>query len=211
MSDTQGRTLGAWLEALASDAPTPGGGPAAALVGSIGASLIAMVGRLTVGRDRFADVEERMRAIVDRADGERARFLGLADLDEEAFEGYMAAFRLPRDTEEQRATRGEALATAALAAADVPMEVARRAVDLMELAVEAAAMGNPHAASDGACAAACLHAAAHAALASVRINVGSMADPEDRARYAGQADDLQRRAAELLDEADGAFAQRLSS
>src|SRR5688572_4836851 len=98
---TVGRAVGLWLQDLASDAPTPGGGPAAAVVAATGAALISMVGRLTVGRERFADVEPRMREIVDRADDERVRFLELADRDAEAFEGFMRAFRMPRESEEQ--------------------------------------------------------------------------------------------------------------
>jgi formiminotetrahydrofolate cyclodeaminase len=212
MSDpTAGRAVGIWLQDLASDAPTPGGGPAAAVVAATGAALISMVGRLTVGRERFADLEPRMREIVDRADDERGRFLELADRDAEAFEGFMLAFRMPRESEDERSTRAAAIEEALIAAADVPLEVARRSVGLMELAVEVAARGNPHAASDGACAAACLHAAAHAALASVRINAGSMTDTATAARYLEQARDLQDRAARLLVEADDAFASRLSS
>ena len=203
--------MGLWLQELASDAPTPGGGSAAAVVAAAGAALISMVGRLTVGRERFADVEPRMREIVDRADAERGRFLELADRDAEAFEGFMRAFRMPRESEDQRSARAAAIEEASIAAADVPLEIARMSVGLMELAVEVAARGNPHAASDGACAAACLHAGAHAALASVRINAGSMTDPATSARYLEQARDLQDRAAQLLVEADEAFASRLSS
>jgi formiminotetrahydrofolate cyclodeaminase len=208
---TTHRALGLWLEELASNSPTPGGGPAAAVVGAAGAALISMVGRLTVGRERSADVEPRMREIVALADDERARFLDLADRDAEAFERFMEAFRMPRETEGQRSSRAAAIEAASIAAADVPLEVAQRSVGLMELAVEVAARGNPHAASDGMCAAACLHAAAHAALASVRINVGSMTDPATASRYLEHVRDLRDRAGRLLVEADGAFAARLPS
>jgi len=208
---TARQTLGPWLEALASDAPTPGGGPAAAVVAAAGAALISMVGRLTIGREPFAEVESRMREIVARADEERGRFLELADRDAQVFESYMTALRMPRETEEQRSARAASIQEASVAAADVPLEVARRAVDLMALAAEAAASGNPYAASDGACAAACLHAAAHAALASVRINAASMSDAAMSSRYLEQARDLQARAGLLLVQADDAFAARLSS
>lgn len=191
---TTERALGLWLQGLASDAPTPGGGPAAAVVAAAGAALISMVGRLTVGRERYADVEPRMREIVDRADDERGRFLDLADRDAEAFERFMEAFRLARETEDERSERAAAIEDASIAAADVPLEVARRSVGLMELAVEVAARGNPH-----------------AALASVRINAGSMTDPATAARYLEQARSLRDRAGRLLVEADEAFASRLPS
>ena len=211
MSETRDQRLGSWLERLASDAPTPGGGPAAAVVAAAGAALISMVGRLTIGRERFADVDARMRAVVERADEERSRFLELADRDAEAFERFMSAVRMPRESEEQRSARAASIEEASVEAADVPLQLAERAVGLMELAVEAAATGNPHAASDGACAAACLHAAVHAALASVRINAGSMSDPATRARYLEQVEDLKGRAGRLLIQADVAFSDRLPS
>ena len=181
------------------------------MVAAAGAALISMVGRLTIGRERFAEVEQRMREIVARADEERSRFLELADRDAQVFEGYMTAFRMPRETEEQRSVRGAAIQEASVAAADVPLEVARRAVDLMEVAAEAAATGNPHAASDGVCAAACLHAAAHAALASVRINAASMSDAATSSRYVAQADALRDQADRVLAAAEAAFTGRLSS
>jgi formiminotetrahydrofolate cyclodeaminase len=212
MSEPTGqRVLGAWLEELASDAPTPGGGPAAAVVAATGAALISMVGRLTIGREQFAEVEPRMREIVARADDERGRFLELAGRDEEVFEGFMAALRMARDTEEQKLSRAASIQAASVAAADVPLEIAQRAVGSMELAREVAAAGNPQAASDGACAAACLHAAAHAALASVRINAASMADEATRSRYLAEARELKGNAGRLLAEADDAFSSRLSS
>lgn len=208
---TTQRVLGPWLEDLASDAPTPGGGPAAAVVGAVGAALISMVGRLTVGRERFADVEDRMRDIVARADEGRVRFLELADRDAEAFEGFMEALRMPRETDEERSTRSAAMQEASVRAADIPMEIAHRSAALMELASEVAASGNPQAASDGACAAACLHAAAHAALASVQINAASMSDERTSSRYVDDARDLRDRADRLLAEAHQAFTARLPS
>lgn len=181
------------------------------MVAAMGAALISMVGRLTVGRERFVDVEPRMREIVARADDERAVFLELAGRDAEAFDRYMTAFRMPRETDEQREARLVSIQEASVAAADVPLDVALRAVELMPLAVETAASGNPHAASDGACAAACLHAAAHAASASVRINTASMSDEATRSGYLERVQDLLERAGTLLTEATEAFVERVPS
>ena len=98
-SGTAARTVGGFLEALASDAPTPGGGAAAGVSGAIGAALIAMVGRLTAGKEAFAAVEVRMHELIAEADAARIAFLELADLDATAFDGVMAAFKLPKDTD----------------------------------------------------------------------------------------------------------------
>ena len=102
-------TVDGFLEVLGSDAPTPGGGAAGAIAAATGAALIAMVGRLTVGKAGFEDVDERMRALVARADVARVAFLELADRDAHAFDGVMVAFKMPKETDEQRAVRSAAI------------------------------------------------------------------------------------------------------
>ena len=149
-----------FLEVLGSDAPTPGGGAAGAIAGATGAALIAMVGRLTVGKKGFEDLDDRMRALVESADAARTAFLELADRDAHAFDGVMIAFKMPKETDEEKAARSAAIQAGYEQAASVPMEIARAAVDLMELAEDATAMGNPQAASDGVSGAAHLYCAA---------------------------------------------------
>src|SRR5918995_213784 len=136
MSDARfgGMTVEGFLDAMGSEQPTPGGGAAAAMAGATGAALIAMVGRLTVGRPGAEDIDERMRALVGRADGARAEFLILGDRDAEAFEVVMTAFRLPKASDVEKAARTDAIQRGLEGAAAVPLEIARRAVDLMELA-----------------------------------------------------------------------------
>jgi len=158
--------LAGLLEALASSDSTPGGGSAAAVAGAAGAALVAMVGRLTDGKHGYEAVWERMREIVAAADEARAAFLSLADRDTVAFDAVMDAFRMPKDTDQERAVRSESIQRAYVDAAGVPAEVARRAVDLMGAAVEAVESGNANAASDGVAAAHLLFAAAQAALAT---------------------------------------------
>ena len=102
-------TLDEFLDAMGSKDATPGGGAAAAVAGATGAALIAMVGRLTQGKQGFEDLEERMLAMVERADVDRAEFLALGDRDAVAFEDVMAAFRLPRKTDVERASRTDAI------------------------------------------------------------------------------------------------------
>ena len=202
--------IGGWLEALASEAPTPGGGAAAGVAAATGAALIAMVGRLTVGKAGFEDVEARMRVLTDRADAEREAFLELAERDAEAFQAVMGSFKLPKDTDEERAARTLRIQEAYEGAAEVPLELARRAVDLMELAEDATAMGNAHAASDGYSGGALLFAAALCAIANVRINASGLKDEAKAQTLVDACEELRERASTLLEQLQEAFLLRLA-
>jgi formiminotetrahydrofolate cyclodeaminase len=201
--------VGAFLEAMGSREPTPGGGAAAAVAGATGAALIAMVGRLTHSKPGFEDLEERMRAMVERADEARIEFLSLGDRDAEAFDAVMAAFRLPKETDVEKASRAEAIQRGLEGAAGVPLEIARRAVDLMELAEDATAMGNPNAASDGMSAAAMLYAAVLGAKANVEINATSLKDEARRDALLEEVTGTKQRADLLLEQCREAFGLRL--
>ena len=203
--------LAGFLEALASSASTPGGGRAAAVAGAAGAALVAMVGRLTDGKQGYEASWERMREIVAAADEARAAFLSLADRDTAAFDAVMDAFRMPKDDDEDRVTRSEAIQRAYVDAAGVPAEVARRAVDLMGAAVEAVESGNANAASDGVAAANLLFAAAQAALANVVINASSFRDKTAARRLRSEADALDARSRDRLQAAGDAFRRALES
>jgi formiminotetrahydrofolate cyclodeaminase len=205
-----GSTVEGFLAALASDAPTPGGGASGAIAGAAGAALIAMVGRLTVGKAGYEDVEERMRSLVDTADAARAAFLELADRDAHAFDSVMAAFRMPKSTDAERTARSSAIQGGYARAAAVPREIARAAVELMELAEDATAMGNPQAASDGLSGAAFLHCAVWCAIANVQINAASLKDQAARSAMLDEADAIAGRGDRSFREARTAFGLRLS-
>ena len=211
MSDeatTAGNTIGDWLAVLASDHATPGGGAVAGLSGAAGAGLLAMTGRLTVGRDGFDDVELRMRDLIAQADAARARFLEFADEDAHAFDGVIQAIRMPKDTDDERAVRATAIQRGYVEAASVPLEVARAAVDLLPLAEDATALGNPQASSDGYCGAIALYAAARCAIANVLINAASLKDDRQRDDLIDAAQTLRDRADELLVQSETAFKLR---
>src|SRR5207302_8851620 len=154
-----GRTVSDFLDVVASDAPTPGGGTSAAVAAAEGAALIAMVARLTVGKKDYEAVNHRMGEIVQQADAARTNFLALADRDAAAFDAVMAAFKLPKGNDKEKAARSAAIQRATEGAANAPLEVASRAADLLPLASEATETGNEQAASDGATAAQLLRAA----------------------------------------------------
>jgi len=206
-----GMTVDVFLGVLGSDAPTPGGGAAGAIAAATGAALISMVGRLTVGKKGFEDVDERMRALVERADSARAEFLELADRDAHAFDGVMLAFKMPKETDEEKTGRSAAIQAGYEAAASVPLEIARAAVDLMELAEDATAMGNPQAASDGVSGAAQLYCATLCAIANVEINAASLKDERHRSVLLDEVATLRGRADQSIRESQTAFQLRVTS
>jgi formiminotetrahydrofolate cyclodeaminase len=214
VSAAEGTTIGSqriedFLEVLGSDSATPGGGAVAAVCGATGAALISMVGRLTVDKEGYEDAWEPMREAIGRADEARAAFLELADRDAHAFDAVMAAFKLPKETDEQKASRAAAIQRAFLGAALVPLDIAQRAVDLMALATQAVRLGNVNAASDGASAAATLSAAARCGIYNVEINVGSLKDAAKAGELRTEVSRLRDRARTHLDEAAEAFAERM--
>jgi glutamate formiminotransferase/formiminotetrahydrofolate cyclodeaminase len=202
--------MGAFMDRLASSDPTPGGGTAAAVAGATGSALVEMVGRLTAGKDGFAAVQDRMRAIMAEANEARTTFLALADRDAEAFDSVMASFKLPKSTDEEKAARSRAIQRAYAGAAAVPLDVARLAVRILDLAREVTQIGNPNAASDGAAGAQLLFAACQAALRNVEINVASLKDEAERTRMTAEAEDLGSRSAQIAEDATRAFRDRMS-
>lgn len=163
-----------FLDRLASSAPEPGGGAAAALAGALAAALVGMVANLTVGKEKFAAVEEEMRRVRDDAAALRARLLEAIDRDAEAFRRVMEAYRLPRGTDEERAARREATRAALRQAAEVPAEVVALCGEVAALSQIAAAQGNPQVLSDAAVAAVMAEAAAASAALNVRINLAGL-------------------------------------
>jgi len=161
----------AFLDELAEGTPTPGGGSAAAYSGAAGAALVAMVARLTVGRKKYATVQERMVQVLERAEELRASLTAAVERDAAAYQSVMDALHLPKETAEQQALRQEALDAANMTAASVPLEVAGMAVEVLALALEVVRDGNLNAISDGASGAALAGAAIASASCSVRINL----------------------------------------
>lgn len=208
---TSDQQIGSWLQELGSASPTPGGGAAAGVAAATGAALIAMVGHLTIGKKGFEDLDARMRSVVETADAEREAFLTLAEEDARAFESVMASFKLPKETDEEKKSRTLEIQKAYEAAASVPLELSKRAVQLMELAEDATAMGNPHAASDGYSAGTLLFAAALAAMANVRINAAGLKDEAKGQGLVDECDALRERADVLLHQIEEAFLLRLAT
>lgn len=161
---------------LASDSPTPGGGSASALAGAMAAAMVEMACNLTVGREKFRDVEEQLKVVLERAHTLREQLLAAVDEDTEAYNGVSAAYKLPRSTDEEKAERTAAIQSALQQATEVPLRVAQAAMETTQLAVIAIQKSNPNVASDARVARLLANAAREGAIANVEINLGSITD-----------------------------------
>jgi glutamate formiminotransferase/formiminotetrahydrofolate cyclodeaminase len=182
------------LEALAAGTPAPGGGSAAAYSGAAGAALVSMVARLTVGKKKYAEVESQMQTILDRSEILRADLAVAIERDAMAFNRILEAFMLPKDTQEERTVRDNAVEEATLEAIQVPLEVATKAVEVMELAAQAVSQGNPNTISDGATGAALARASLSGAGYNVRINLMNLKDQTASHRFLDELKELENRA-----------------
>jgi len=197
------RPLRTFLDELASAAPIPGGGAAAALAGAMAAALIAMVCNLTIGRARYSRVEAAMREILAHSEEARARLTALIDEDAAAYQRVAAALRLPRATDAERAARTEAIQQALQQAVSPPLETMRLARALLPLCLEVAAHGNPNVVSDAGVAAELAAAAARAASLNVRINLMDLTDADAVARSTAEVAAIEAGLQEELDRTIG--------
>jgi len=165
-------TLNDFLSELASDSPTPGGGSVAALAGALAAALTSMVANLTIGKKKYADVQDDVQAVLKKTEGLRLELSELMQEDAAAFDKVMVAMKLPKETDEEKAKRADALQAALVDAAMVPLAVMEKCVEVIALAKVAAEKGNKNAVSDAGVAALMGRAGAHAAKLNVMINLG---------------------------------------
>ena len=170
------KTVTEFVDELSSGSPAPGGGSVAALCGSLSAGLSAMIAALTFTKKGTDEVHEAMEDLGQRAQNLKDWFLQAVDRDTDAFNQVLAAARLPKETELDRAARAEAMAAADRQATRVPLEVLERSVEGLELALAVARDGNPNAVTDAGVAGACALAAAEGASLNVRINLSSSTD-----------------------------------
>lgn len=200
-TDDGQRTAGeGFLDDLAAASAAPGGGSAAAYAAAMGASLAAMVAGLTVGRKKYASVEDQMQSVLLQARELQADLRAAVVEDAAAFEALMAARRLPMETKDQESARAEAVEQATLQAAQVPLEVARRALVILQLAELAVRVGNANAVTDAAAGAELALAGLRVAGYNVRINAASLQDKGADQELLFELDVLETRAGTLIDE-----------
>jgi glutamate formiminotransferase/formiminotetrahydrofolate cyclodeaminase len=197
-----------FLDQLASASPTPGGGSAAAHAGAAAAALVCMVARLTVGKKKYEAVKEQMWQTIEEAETLRQQLNQAVNEDAAAFEAVMNAFKLPKDTPSQQEARNQAIETATYQAAQVPLRVARLAVQTLELAVRMAENGNLNAISDSGSSAALARAALTGAGLNVRINLGSINAPALSEPLLSELSELEAKATTLESQLAIALKQR---
>lgn len=178
MSDMFDLSFRKVLAVSASDAPTPGGGSVSAMVGALGVAMAAMVGNLTVGKPKYADVEAEIKEITGRAYFIIARLEKLVAADIAAFGKFMDVYRLPKNTDEEKAKREESLQKALKTATNEPMEIARTLLDALVITEKLSKIGNKMAISDAGVAAYVCEAAINAVLLSADINIPMVTDQD---------------------------------
>ena len=190
-----------YLEKAAAGTAVPGGGSVAALNAALAAGLTEMVANLTVGKKGYEAVEEDMKALADKASQLRNKLTAAIDQDADAYTEVMAAYKLPKTTDEETSLRKQKIQDAIKHAALVPLEVARDALAVIDLAGSAIRKGNKNAASDGAVAAMNARTAALAAIYNVKINLSSIQDDSFVEKLAQEVEDLQDQVTEKENEA----------
>jgi len=179
--------LNDFVSQLSTKAPVPGGGGASALVGAIGSALGCMVGSLTVGKKKYAAVEDDIKALMEKSLALQADLMTLIDKDAEAFEPLSKAYGLPSGTEEEKARKAEVMAVVLKDACEVPMEIMRCCCKAIELIEEYAAKGSVIAISDAGVGATLCASALQGASLNVFINTKSMADREAAEAFNAEA------------------------
>lgn len=187
-------TIKDFLAETAGNAPVPGGGSISALNGAIATALTEMVANLTIGKKKYADVEGQMKTIATEAALIRERLIRDIDRDSEAYDRVFAAFKLPKETEEQIADRSRTIQDATKEAAMVPMQVAEEVASVMETIIYVAHKGNRNAVTDACVAMMTARTCVLGALLNVRINLGSIKDEVFVERMKVKADYLESEA-----------------
>lgn len=188
-------TLKQFIDRLASAEPTPGGGTASAVTGAIGTALLIMVAGLPKTRTNADEERIALAGARERLVPLREALEQRADDDAAAFDEVMAAYRLPKATDDEKAARKAAVQRALAHATEVPLETLRLAADALELAGIVAQHGVPSASSDVGVAIGLLQAAAAGGAANVRVNLGGVSDEAKRRQWADETDRLAARAA----------------
>ncbi len=197
-----------WLDMLASAAPAPGGGAAAALAGALGAALVSMVAHFTIGRPKYVEVEEDAQTLLQTSEALRAELTALVAADAQAYQAVAEAYLLPKATETERMARAVAVQAALDTATEVPLRIAESARTTLALAARIAEIGNRTVLTDAGGAALLARAAQRAALLNVHANLAALRDAQRRAAFAERvaatelnAEDLLAATLALVDEA----------
>lgn len=183
-------TVEDFVDQLASPSPTPGGGSASALAGAMAAAMVEMACNLTVGREKFRAVEAELQTVLARATQLRQQLLSSVDEDTEAYNKVSEAYKMPRSTDQEKTARAAAIQAALQYASEVPLAVARAAVEVYQLGQVAMDKSNPNVASDVRVALLLAQAARDGAVANVEINLDSISDEAFTERMRAELEEL---------------------
>lgn len=196
------RRISGYLDMVASDAPAPGGGSVAGVVGGLAAALGEMVVNLT------SDAPQGLLDARDRLTALRASAVAFGAADELAYPGYLDATRLPKTTPDEKAYRKAMMQEAMKEAATIPMQLAETALDMLEALEPVMEHGNRHVLSDAAVAVLLAQASIDACLINVRTNLAAIRDPEFVGSIAGKTHKLEQHASQLAERLQSAIASR---
>jgi len=194
------KTVTAFMDELASSAPAPGGGSVAALSGALGAALVSMVCNLTLGKKKYAAVQDDIRALLQQSETLRRELLDLLEADVQVYTSVSKAYKMPRQSEEEKAARREAIQAALKEATAVPMKVAEACVKVLDLCMPTVEKGNVNAVSDAGIAALMAEAGLRSAVLNVLINLGAIKDEAFVEQERAKLDSLLEGKSELKEE-----------
>jgi len=184
------RSVELFLDELASQKATPGGGSAAAMMAAMAAALVSMVCNLTLGKAKYRDVEEELTSVLARAEQLRRQLTEMIDDDAKSFGAVLRAYAMPRQTQEESMLRAQAIQTALEEAAQVPLRCCRACRDIIDLSAVVAQKGNSNVVSDAGVAVLAAHAALRSGALNVLINVKAMPDRSLVANRLAELDEL---------------------
>ncbi|WMJ78970.1 MULTISPECIES: cyclodeaminase/cyclohydrolase family protein [unclassified Sedimentibacter] len=184
-------TLEQFANVVSSNEPVPGGGSVAAVCGMLSAALSEMVANLTIGKKKYAEHEKEMLEIKEEASQLKNKLMDYIEKDSNAYNMVMDAYRLPKETQEEKETRKLAIEEGSKLAAAIPLEVAHTSYEIMHLAEAVVLRGNSNAVTDALVAAMLTRTAVLSALLNVRVNLSSISDEEFAVRYKEKSDLLE--------------------
>lgn len=199
-----------FVEALASKAPVPGGGGAAAYGGAVGMALSTMVGNYTVGKKKYADVEDEVKELMAQGEKIQAELLALVEKDAEVFEPLSKAYGLPTETDEQKKIKAETLEKESINACSVPMEIMRKAYEGIKVHKRMGEIGSLLVISDVGCGVVFLKSALIAGKLNVVINLKTIKDEEFVSKAREEMDRLVAEGCKIADETLEAVIEKIS-
>ncbi|KUO48909.1 MAG: methenyltetrahydrofolate cyclohydrolase [Desulfitibacter sp. BRH_c19] len=186
-----------FIKSVASDSPAPGGGSVAAFAGALSAALVNMVVNLTVGREKYQEHEKELITIRDKGNELQERLTRYVDEDTQTFSLVMEAYKLPKETDQDKSKRSAAIQDAMKKAAELPLEVAKSCLEVIRFSETVITKGNPNCLSDGGVGCLMAHAGLQGAVFNVQINLGSIKDEEYKKRLTTEIVQIEQEAEEL--------------